>query len=131
MTQPGNSQDNPSQGQPDTASAALLGLCPDCGSKTLFDGIAKFAPRCRVCGLDFSLYNVGDGPAAFLTFFVGAVIAGAAIWVQLAFEPPFWVHILLWLPLATLLTVGGLRVAKAWLLIAEHRRKAGEGRLKD
>ncbi|GGZ11872.1 DUF983 domain-containing protein [Novosphingobium colocasiae] len=131
MTQPGNSQEPQSKGQPDTASAALLGLCPDCGSKTLFDGIAKFAARCRVCGLDFSTYNVGDGPAAFLTFFVGAVIAGGAIWVQLAFEPPFWVHILLWLPLSTLLTVGGLRVAKAWLLIAEHRRKAGEGRLKD
>lgn len=132
MTQvPGSDQGKTPEGQPDTASAALLGLCPDCGERTLFDGVAKFAPRCRACGLDFSVYNVGDGPAAFLTFIVGGIVAFGAIWLQLRFAPPFWVHAVLWVPLATALTIGGLRVAKAWLLIAEHRRKAGEGRLKD
>jgi len=120
-----------SGGQPDTASAALLGLCPKCGARTLFDGVAKFAPRCRACGLDFSQFNVGDGPAAFLTLIVGTIVAIGAIWLQLSFEPPFWVHAVLWVPLATALTIGGLRVAKAWLLGAEYRRGAVEGRLKD
>ncbi|MDE8652928.1 DUF983 domain-containing protein [Novosphingobium album (ex Liu et al. 2023)] len=118
-------------GQPGIASAALFGLCPRCGARTLFGGLASFAPRCRVCGLDFSGFNVGDGPAAFLTLIVGALIAVLAIWVQLSFEPPFWVHILLWVPLTTLAVVGGLRAGKAALLAAEYQRRAGEGRPRD
>lgn len=126
------SDDKPkSGGQPNTASAALFGSCPRCGARTLFDGVAKFAPRCRACGLDLAQFNVGDGPAAFLTLIVGAVVAIGAIWLQLSLEPPFWVHALLWIPLTTALVVGGLRVAKAWLLGAEYRRAAGEGRIKD
>ena len=68
MTDPGPD----TEGQPGIASAALFGLCPKCGSRTLFGGVAQFAPRCRVCGLDFSSFNVGDGPAAFLTLIIGA-----------------------------------------------------------
>lgn len=93
--------------------------------------MASFAPRCRACGLDYAQFNVGDGPAAFLTLIVGAMIAVLAIWLQLSFDPPFWVHALLWIPLTTLLVIGGLRIAKAWLLGAEYRRRAGEGRLKE
>ena len=59
------------KGQPGLAEAALFGCCPRCGNRTLFAGVAKFAPRCRQCGLDFSAFNVGDGPAAFLTLGVG------------------------------------------------------------
>lgn len=123
--------DQDTKGQPGIAAAALFGCCPRCGARTLFDGMVRFASRCRACGLDFSQFNVGDGPAAFLTLIVGAVIAGLAIWLQLAVQPPFWVHALLWIPLATVLTIGGLRVTKAWLLGAEFRRRAGEGRLKE
>jgi len=115
-------------GQPETASAALFGLCPRCGAKTLFDGIARFAPRCTACGLDLSRFNVGDGPAAFLTLIIGAVITALAIWLQLSFDPPFWVHILLWVPLTAASVLWGLRVCKAWLLIAEYRRSAAEAR---
>jgi uncharacterized protein (DUF983 family) len=107
---------------------ALLGLCPKCGERTLFAGPLRFAPVCRSCGLDFSRYNVGDGPAAFLTLAVGALVVVLAITVQLAFEPPFWVHVVLWVPLTTLAVVFGLRVGKAALLAAEHRRGAGEAR---
>ena len=119
-----------SKGQPGIARAALFGLCPRCGDKTLFAGVARFAPTCTTCGLDLAKFDVGDGPAAFLILIIGAVIAVLAIWVQLAFEPAYWVHAVLWVPLATALTIGGLRVAKAALLASEYRNKAGEGRLK-
>jgi uncharacterized protein (DUF983 family) len=102
-------------------------LCPRCGSQTLFAGIVGFAPRCPACGLDFLAFNVGDGPAAFLIFGVGALVTGLAIWLELAASPPWWLHLLLWLPLTAALTIGGLRVAKAWLLGAEYRRSAREG----
>lgn len=116
---------------PSTTEVALRGVCPRCGNKTLFAGIATFAPSCRGCGLDFQAFNVGDGPAAFLILIIGGLITGLAIAVELAAEPPFWVHILLWLPLTSLMVIGALRVAKAALLALEFRHRAREGRLRD
>ncbi|MBD3728436.1 MAG: DUF983 domain-containing protein [Sphingomonadales bacterium] len=113
---------------PSVAEVALFGLCPKCGAKTLFDGTVKFAPRCRACGLDYSQFNVGDGPAAFLTLIIGAVVVGLALWLELAWHPPFWVHALLWIPITALSVVYGLRAGKAALLASEYRNKAGEHR---
>ena len=86
------------------------------------------AARCRSCGLDYDAFNVGDGPAAFLILIVGAIIAVAAIFVELSFEPPWWLHSV-WLPVGILLTVGGLRLGKAALLFQEYKHRAGEGRI--
>ena len=108
---------------------ALRGLCPRCGARTLFVGIVKFAPSCRACRLDFSAFNVGDGPAAFLILIVGAIVTALAIALELAAEPPFWVHVLLWLPLTAALVVGLLRLAKGLLLALEYRHRAREGRV--
>ena len=123
-----NRPDN-SKGQPAIGEAALFGLCPRCGGKTLFGGLTAFAPHCTACQLDFRKFNVGDGPAAFLTLIVGAVIVGLALWLQLSFMPPWWVHVILWVPLTTLGVIGGLRLAKGWLLANEYQRGAGEHRL--
>ncbi len=113
-------------GQPGIVRAALFGLCPRCGARTLFDGVASFAPRCRVCALDIAGFNVGDGPAAFLTLIIGALVTGLALWLELAAHPPFWVHIALWVPFTAGAVVWGLRVGKAALLAAEYRRGAHE-----
>jgi uncharacterized protein (DUF983 family) len=113
-------------GQPGIAAAALFGFCPRCGGRTLFDGAIRFAPRCRACGVDFARFNVGDGPAAFITLVVGALLVALAIWVEVTFTPPFWIHIVLWLPLTVAAVIWGLRVGKAALLAIEYQRKAGE-----
>ncbi len=115
------------KGQPDVFPAALFGLCPHCGQKTLFANVTRFSDKCRACGLDFSQYNVGDGPAAFLTLIVGAIILGLALAVEAKFHPSLWVHVLLWVPLTVAAVVGSLRVSKALLLILEHRNQAREG----
>lgn len=114
------------EGQPGLVPAALFGLCPRCGERTLFGGVAQFASRCRVCGLDYGKFNVGDGPAAFLTLIIGALITVLAVWLEFAFHPPLWVHALLWVPLTAGAVVWGLRVSKAALLIAEFKREARE-----
>jgi uncharacterized protein (DUF983 family) len=108
--------------------AALAGDCPRCGARTLFDGWVAFAKRCRSCGFDFESFNVGDGPAAFLIFIVGTITVVSALVVDAAFNPPWWVH-LVWIPVATGLTIAGLRVSKAWLLGQEYRHRAREGRI--
>ncbi|MEE1877614.1 DUF983 domain-containing protein [Altererythrobacter litoralis] len=114
------------KGQPGIRQAALFGLCPRCGSRSLFSGTVKFADHCRVCGLDLSRFNVGDGPAGFLTLVIGAIMVALAIWLDVAASPPLWAHALIWIPLTVAAVLGGLRVSKAALLAAEYRNKAGE-----
>ena len=121
--------DTPGEGTtaPGGPSAKLpFGRCPRCRARTLFAGVISFAPQCRSCGLDVSGFNVGDGPAAFLTLIIGAPVSALAIWLQLAAEPPFWVHVVLWLPLTIFAVLAGLRYGKAKLLTAEYRRRAGQ-----
>ena len=118
-------------GQPGFVPAALFGLCPRCGAQSLFGGMTKFARKCTRCGLDFERFNVGDGPAAFLTLIFGAIITGLALWLEVAVHPPFWVHILLWVPITAAATILGLRAGKAALILAEFKRRAGEGREKE
>ena len=114
------------EGQPGIVSAALFGLCPQCGGRTLFDGVARFAASCRVCGLDYGGFNVGDGPAAFVTLIMGALITALALWLEIAWQPPFWLHILLWVPITAAAVIWGLRAGKAALLALEFQRQAGE-----
>jgi len=128
------------EGQPGLVPAALFGLCPRCGARTLFVGgpwgLATFADRCRACALDFTTFNVGDGPAAFLTLIIGALITAFAIGLELAAHPPFWLHVILWVPLTGAAVVWGLRAGKGALLAVEYQRAqrpeaAGEGERKD
>jgi uncharacterized protein (DUF983 family) len=114
--------------EPSAGKAALKGDCPRCGAHTLFRGWVSFAPKCRSCGLDYDSFNVGDGPAAFLIFIVGTITVVGALVVDGAFSPRWWVH-LVWIPVAAGLTVGGLRVGKAWLLAQEYKHRAREGRI--
>lgn len=115
--------------EPSPVIDAVRGNCPRCHARSLFAGLVRFAPRCGPCGLDFAAFNVGDGPAAFLILIVGAIVTLTALVVDSA-EPPWWVH-LVWLPVTAALTIGGLRLAKAWLIGAEYRHRAREGRISE
>lgn len=114
---------------PSLATVALRGVCPRCGEGRLFAGLTGFADRCAACGLDLSGFNVGDGPAAFLTFGIGAVVTALAITLELTLHPPLWVHMLIWVPVIGGGVIWSLRLAKAALLAAEYRNAAREGRI--
>lgn len=114
------------EGRPFVGKAALLGMCPRCSGRTLFDGTVQFSDKCAACGLDYRGFNVGDGPAGFLTLIIGALIVGLAIWLDVAVRPPLWVHAMIWIPVTSMAVIFGLRVAKALLLYAEFDRRAGE-----
>lgn len=107
--------------------ASAKGLCPRCGARTLFVSPVRFADSCRLCGLDYRQFNVGDGPAAFLTMIVGGLILGLALALEFGVHPPLVVHILLWPVLTVLCVMGSLRVAKGMLLTLEYKNKAAEG----
>jgi uncharacterized protein (DUF983 family) len=92
--------------------AGLRCRCPRCGKGKLFAGFLKLRPRCEVCGLDYGFADSGDGPAVFVIFLAGAIVVGAALVTEILFQPPYWVHAVLWLPLILLVTLGPLRPMK-------------------
>ncbi|WP_239987435.1 DUF983 domain-containing protein [Sphingosinithalassobacter portus] len=123
------SDPQPKTPEPAPVDSGTKGSCPRCGAGTLFSGPVKFADRCSECGLDFTQFNVGDGPVVFLTLGIGAFVTILAVVVELSFSPPFWVHAALWIPLTLILVVVTLRFAKGLLLALEYRNKAAEGRI--
>jgi uncharacterized protein (DUF983 family) len=116
--------------EPSVVVASVLGRCPRCGKGSLFGGYLKVAPRCGACGLDFSMFDAGDGPAVFVILIVGGIVAGSALFVEVRYQPPYWVHAAIWIPTILILSAAMLRFAKSLLLVLQYRHKAGEGRLK-
>lgn len=114
---------------PPPIASGLHGCCPRCGTKTLFRSFTAYAERCSACGLDFTKFNVGDGPVVFLTLGIGALVTVLALWLEFSLSPPFWVHLLVWPPVTLAMVVGSLRVAKGLLLALEYRNRAHEGRI--
>jgi uncharacterized protein (DUF983 family) len=118
-------------GAPTPAAAAIKGLCPRCGARSMFAGPIAFASRCRACGLDFQGFNVGDGPIALLTLVIGAIVVTGLAIVQVSADPPLWLQLLIWIPVTAIAVVFALRVAKGALLALEYRNAAREGRIRD
>jgi uncharacterized protein (DUF983 family) len=107
----------------------LAGRCPRCGKGRLFEGFLKVKPRCEVCGLDFSFADSADGPAFFVMAISGFIVVFAALAVEVLYQPPFWVHALLWVPLILITTLAPLRPVKGLLIALQYHHRAAEGRL--
>ena len=143
-----------------------LGRCPRCQQGSLFSGVLTLAPRCEVCGLDYSFADPADGPA-FFAMTIAAVVPAAvlaaamalpvaalavrhpsplstfinrlafagyavpalafALWQQLNYEPPIWVHLFTTLPLTLGACLALLRPLKGWLVCSQFFHKAEEG----
>src|SRR5437899_7500801 len=72
-------------------AAGLMGRCPRCGEGRLFRGFLALRSRCEQCGLDFSFADSADGPAFFVMFFAGFIVAGSALVVEVLYSPPYLV----------------------------------------
>jgi len=103
--------------------AALRGRCPRCGDGPLFSGLLTLRPACPACGLDLKAMEAGDGPAVAGIFIVGAVAVIAALIVDVKYEPPLWVHALLWPALILGLAILVMRWAKALLIGLGYRHR--------
>jgi len=107
----------------------LAARCPGCGEGRLFAGFLDLAPRCERCGLDYSFADSADGPAVFVIFIAGFIVVFAALIVEFAYAPPYWVHAVLWLPLIVVTTLLPLRPMKGLMIALQYHHKAAEGRL--
>jgi uncharacterized protein (DUF983 family) len=108
---------------------ATRSKCPRCGEGKLFDGFLKLAPRCDVCGLDYSFADPADGPAFFAMMGMAIPVTVLAVWIELTYEPPVWVHFVTTLPFLLLTCIPPLRFLKGALVASQYVNKAEEGRL--
>lgn len=112
-----------------TIWAGIFGRCPRCHRSRLFSGYLALAPKCDACGLDYGFADAGDGPAVFVILVTGFIVTGLALAAEILYAPPYWLHALLWVPLAILLPLVMLRSFKGVLIGLQFRNKAEEGKL--
>ena len=107
----------------------LRGRCPRCGEGKLFQGFLGLRAECDRCGLDYGFADAGDGPAVFVILIGGFIVVFAALVTEILYQPPYWVHAALWLPLILIVTLAPLRLIKGLLIALQYHHKAAEGRL--
>lgn len=107
-------------------AAGAAGRCPNCGEGHLFEGFLKVAPTCEACGFDLKTADTGDGPAVFVILIGGFLVAFGAVFTEIAFSPPIWLQLLIWLPLTALICGALLRPFKGLLVAAQFTNKARE-----
>ena len=111
---------------PSPINVGLRCRCPRCGEGALFQGYLTIRKRCESCGLDLTFTEGHEGPAVFVIFVVGFIIMAAAAVVEVAFHPPPFVHLAIWIPATIALSLALLRPFKA-LLVALHYRNVVHG----
>jgi uncharacterized protein (DUF983 family) len=86
----------------------------------MFRAYLKVFDRCDVCGEELFHHRAEDFPAYIVILILGHLLVPAALFVEIRFATPNWVHLALWLPITLGLTVGlpqpvkGVIVALQW-----------------
>lgn len=109
----------------------MAGRCPRCGEGKLFRGFLETADSCKVCGLDFKFIDSGDGPAVFVILIVGFLVVGLALMMEVLWQPPLWLQMLILGPLTIGLSLGMIRPLKGVLIARQYQMKAAEGRVEE
>ncbi len=107
----------------------IRGRCPRCGKGHMFKGFLTLRPVCEVCGLDYSFADPADGPAFFVICFGCVPSVALAVWIEVALQAPYWVHLFTSLPFMLLTCIPPLRPLKGWLVASQYFYKAKEGEL--
>ncbi len=110
-------------------AAGLAGKCPRCGKGELFRAFLTVRDACPACGLDLRGHDAGDGPAVFVILGLGALIVPLVLWLEFSYEPPLWLHAVIWIPVILVATLVPLRLIKGVLVAQQyrHRSTAGDG----
>ncbi|RCK47097.1 hypothetical protein TH25_16445 [Thalassospira profundimaris] len=98
--------------------------CPRCGGGKLFSGYLTVREACDVCGLDMRNHDAGDGPAVFIIFILGFLVVPLALWVELTYQPPLWLHVVMWFPTVIGLTLLLLRPLKGVMVALQYRHRS-------
>lgn len=111
------------EGQSGIVRAALLGLCPRCGEKTLFEAPARVALECPHCKLDLGAYERGGRFGGLLTALVAIILIMLAYAVEATLRPPLWLQAAFWAPVTVFGVIFVLRLFKTTLLYASYEKR--------
>ncbi len=106
----------------------LRAACPKCGEGALFTNGLTLRDACPSCGLNYGFADSGDGPAVFVIMMLGALTLGGALFLEFRYDPPVWVHVVVWGMFIPIVAFGLLRVLKGILINLQFANKAEEGR---
>lgn len=94
--------------------------CPVCGEGRVFRGYLKVVPECEVCHAPLGRLRADDAPPYFVIFLTGHLLVPPVLWIERAYMPPMWLHMVVWLPLFALACILLLRPVKGatlgWLV---------------
>ena len=96
--------------------------CPRCGQGRIFERYLKVRPVCETCGEELFHHRADDAPPYFTILILGHVLISVVLGVEAAFEPPLWLHMVMWIPFSTLLAllmlppIKGALVGLQWAL---------------
>ncbi len=102
------------------ALQAIKGRCPKCKQASIFKGFLTVHDRCPNCGLNFADNETADGPAFLVITFMGFVATGFAVWIELVYQPSYWIHALLWLPMILIISPILLRLTKSLMISYQY-----------
>ena len=98
----------------------VTGRCPVCGQGRIFNGYLSVAPECSVCHAPLGVLRADDAPPYIVIFLAGHLLLPPIFWIEKAYEPPMWLHMVVWLPLFAVVCTLLLRPVKgavvAWML---------------
>jgi uncharacterized protein (DUF983 family) len=80
-----------------------LGRCPVCGEGKLYSGYLKIVPRCAQCDAPLGQLRADDAPPYFTILLTGHILVPGVLWVEKMWQPPMWLHMVVWLPLFTVI----------------------------
>jgi len=86
--------------------------CPNCGQGALFGRFLKVTSNCSKCGEDFTPQQADDLPAYLVIVVVGHVVVPALLAVEVAYSPPAWLQLAIWLPVTLFSSLGLLQPTK-------------------
>jgi uncharacterized protein (DUF983 family) len=92
----------------------------------MFKSWLKIVDKCDECGLDYRFAAPDDGPAFFSLCIVALPLTAFVVWVQVAFDPAAWVHLVTSVPFMALGTLLPLRPIKGWLVASQWVNRAQE-----
>ena len=105
----------------------VAGRCPRCGEGALFKGFLTVKDQCSACQLDYEFEDSGDGPTVFIIMGLGFIVLGAALFLELNYNPPGWLHFIMWPPMILALGLPALRATKGILIAFTYRHRVDKG----
>ena len=97
--------------------------CPFCKKGRLFQGYLRVVNACSECGKEFSKADIGDGASWIVILIVGTIVTGGALKLEQHYNPPYAIHLLIWIPIVFIFTLVLLPLFKAFLISLYFRKE--------